>query len=81
MKKLKKPKNKDRRKFISKAGSGAAMVMAWPFLSSCDNKSSEKNNSGINNGQQNSAVTEDFNPDIDIELNAGQSEIGVLAAS
>lgn len=58
----------DRRKFISKAGSGAALVMAWPIVSSC-NSSSPKGGT---------EVTKSFEPDIDLELTAVQRKLAIL---
>lgn len=59
----------NRRKFIAKAGAGAAFTMIWPFFSSCDNKSSTT---------AKTEISEDFQPDIDLELIAVQSEASIL---
>ncbi len=62
----------DRRKFISKAGSGAALVMGWPILSSCDNSNRSKGST---------EATKSFEPDIDLELTAVQSRMAILPGS
>ncbi len=59
----------NRRKFISRAGAGAALSMVWPFLPACGNTSSRANKPGINN---------EFKPDLDLELNAVEREISIL---
>lgn len=69
MKKLKKPVKINRRTFLEKAGFGAATILIWPLYSSCDGRSSEKVAPDI---------SQDFKPDIDLEMNAVQREISVL---
>ena len=59
----------NRRKFLAKAGSGTAVTMVWPFLSSCDSKLS---------GTAKPELSKDFQPDIDLELKAVQRDLSVL---
>ena len=69
MKKLKKPVAIDRRTFLEKAGFGAATILIWPLFSSCDGRSS---------GTVAPEISQEFQPDIDLEMNAVQREISIL---
>ncbi|MGM1057578.1 MAG: multicopper oxidase family protein [Bacteroidota bacterium] len=69
MKKNKKPVVIDRRTFLEKAGFGVATILIWPLFSSCDGRSS---------GTVATEISQDFQPDIDLEMNAVQREISVL---
>ncbi|MCB9304674.1 MAG: multicopper oxidase family protein [Lewinellaceae bacterium] len=60
----------NRRKFISRAGAGAALTVVWPFLPACENASSRANKPGINN---------EFKPDLDLEFSAVEREISILS--
>ncbi|MFO8147629.1 MAG: multicopper oxidase domain-containing protein, partial [Gillisia sp.] len=69
MKNLKKPDAINRRTFLEKAGFGAATILIWPLFSSCDGRSS---------GRVTPEISRNFQPDIDMELNAVQREISIL---
>lgn len=66
---MEKPDRISRKDFIFKTGLGSAVVLTWPFLSSCSDYESKKRKP-----QQ----SKDFQPDIDLELSAVQSEKAIL---
>ncbi|MEQ9442755.1 MAG: multicopper oxidase domain-containing protein [Cyclobacteriaceae bacterium] len=58
-----------RRDFISKAGAGVAVASTWPLTSGCNHSTSDQNNT---------TLTQAFQPDVDLELVAVQSEVSLL---
>lgn len=62
---MKKPKKINRRNFLVNAGVGTAVALCWPLLNGCESNYREGNSS---------ERSEDFKPDIDLELTALQSE-------
>ena len=69
---MKEPFRINRRKFLAKAGAGAAVTMIWPFFSSCDSQSSTT---------AKPKLSKDFQPDIDLELKAVQRDLSILPGS
>lgn len=67
---MKEPFRINRRKFLAKAGAGAAVTMVWPFFSSCDSQSSTTAKPELG---------KDFQPDIDLELKAVQRDLSILS--
>ncbi|SHM89995.1 hypothetical protein SAMN04488057_104288 [Cyclobacterium lianum] len=67
---MKEPFGINRRKFLAKAGAGAAVTMIWPFFSSCDSQSSTTAKPELG---------KDFQPDIDLELKAVQRDLSILS--
>ncbi|SDG45900.1 multicopper oxidase family protein [Psychroflexus sediminis] len=70
MKKLEPPKAFNRRAFLETAGYGAATLMLWPFISSCDGQFSKA---------ASPVMDPDFIPDIDLELSAVERDIPILS--
>ncbi|MEP2773999.1 MAG: multicopper oxidase family protein [Fulvivirga sp.] len=66
---MKEPFGINRRKFLAKAGAGAAVTMIWPFFSSCNSQSSNTTKPKL---------SRDFQPDIDLELKAVQRDLSIL---
>ncbi len=62
----------NRRKFLAKAGAGAAVTMVWPFFSSCDSQSTTTAKPELSEG---------FQPDVDLELTATQSKASILTGN
>jgi FtsP/CotA-like multicopper oxidase with cupredoxin domain len=65
-----KTENIDRRKFIQIGSTGAMVAIAWPFVSACDNLSSQKDSTNL---------SKDFKPDLDIELSAVERKVSLLS--
>lgn len=61
----------DRRKFIRLGSTGSAVLLSWPFLNACEVLSSKKNESS----------DPDFEPDLDIDLTAKESQIPLFQGS
>ncbi|APU70178.1 MULTISPECIES: multicopper oxidase family protein [Christiangramia] len=61
----------DRRKFIKLGSTGSAVLLSWPFLNACEGLSSKKNES----------ADPDFEPDLDIDLTAKESQIPLFQGS
>lgn len=61
----------DRRKFIKLGSTGSAVLLSWPFLNACEVLSSKKNESS----------DPDFEPDLDIDLTAKESQIPLFQGS
>lgn len=61
----------DRRKFIRLGSTGSAVLLSWPFLNACEGLSSKKNES----------ADPDFEPDLDIDLTAKESQIPLFQGS
>ncbi|MDT0642527.1 multicopper oxidase family protein [Zunongwangia sp. F363] len=64
-------KGLDRRKFIRLGSTGSAVLLSWPFLNACEGLSSKKNESS----------DPDFEPDLDIDLTAKESQIPLFQGS
>ena len=65
----------DRRKFLHYSAIGAVTLMAWPFISACNNKSANSND------QKSDAESGAFEPDLDFELTAVQRDISIFSGS
>lgn len=61
----------DRRKFIKLGSTGSAVLLSWPFLNACEGLSSKKNES----------ADPDFEPDLDIDLTAKESQVSLFQGS
>lgn len=61
----------DRREFIKLGCAGATLLIAWPFLQSCVNGNNKYDNDPLK-------LSPDFQPDLDIKLNAVERDMALL---